>query len=578
VTGPNDDLRCPDDEGRQFRDGVYRPLPEAELPAAPDAPRFPDRGHGPPFRVWNEVPRVPRLRHLLGPSVVAVGMGLGAGELLLWPNLVVANGFSIWWLFWVGLLTQFVVLVEIERWTLATGESVFAGMGRLDRLGAWPWSFALIGLFGMAWPGWAGVAAEITSAIAAEATGREVAWQPVALLMIAGCWVALAASRVVYNALERFELLLVATFFPLLLVVLVVVQVAPEHVFALAKGAASVGTAPEALLTGVQFPILLLAVAYAGSGGTLLLAQSLWIRDKGFGMAAYQGRIAGLRGENEPVSETGFAFDPDFPGALARFRLWVRLSRLELLWLFVALILLSVVVTTLVAAATMGTGDPGVAGRPATMVERQAAVLRDAGARGLSYLLLLGGALVLFSTQLGVMDTITRIAGTVFYERIGRRTRFWTIKRTFLLFLSAFSLSSMAIVLMSWRGGAALDQLQPGFLLLVAGPFTIAAMYGFTLVVGVMNVRRLPAALAPDWWGRGGLLWAAVLWGWFTAETVARLVLGAAGAPGVVRDTITWHPVRALCYLLWLGSLAWFVLKLARGRRAPPESAPGARP
>jgi hypothetical protein len=578
VTGPNDDLRCPDDEGRQFRDGVYRPLPEAELPLAPDAAHFPDRGHGPPFRLWNEVPRVPRLRHLLGPSVVAVGMGLGAGELLLWPNLVVTNGFSIWWLFWVGLLTQFVVLVEIERWTLATGESVFAGMGRLDRLGAWPWFFALIGLLGMAWPGWASVAAKITGAIAAEATGRGVAWQPVALLMIAGCWVALALSRVVYNALERFELLLVATFFPLLLVVLVVVQVAPEHVFALAKGAASVGTAPEALLTGAQFPTLLLAVAYAGSGGTLLLAQSLWIRDKGFGMAAYQGRIAGLRGENEPVSETGYVFDPEAPGALARFRLWVKLSRQELLWLFVALILLSVVVTTLVAAATLGTGDPSLEGKAAGMVERQAAVLRDTGIRGLSLFFLLGGALVLFSTQLGVMDTITRIAGTVFHERIGRRTRFWTLKRTFFLFLSAFSLSSMAIVWVSWRTDPDLDTLQPEFLVLVAGPFTIAAMYLFTLVVGVMNVRRLPAALAPSGWQRAGLAWAALLWGWFTAETIARRVLEAAGAPAAVHDAIAWHPIRALCYLLWLGSLAWFVLKLAQGRRAARESAPAARP
>ena len=34
---------------------------------------------------------------------------------------------------------------------------------------------------------------------------------------------------------------------------------------------------------------------------------------------------------------------------------------------------------------------------------------------------LLGGTLVLFSTQVGIMDTVTRIAGTVFYERYGRR-------------------------------------------------------------------------------------------------------------------------------------------------------------
>ncbi|HSE28471.1 MAG TPA: Nramp family divalent metal transporter, partial [Gemmatimonadales bacterium] len=553
-----------------------RPLPEAELPVAPDAARFPDRGHGPPFRLWNEVPRVPRLRHLLGPSVIALGMGLGVGELLLWPNLVVVNGFSIWWLFWVGVVTQFVVLVEIERWTLATGESVFGGMGRLDRRGLWPWFFALIGLLGMAWPGWASQSAEFAGAIVAAVTGTPVAWQPIALAMIAGIWLALAASRVVYNALERFELLLVATFFPLLLLVLVVVGVAPEHVLALGRGAVSLGAAPEALLTGAQFPTLLLAVAYAGSGGTLLLAQSLWIRDKGFGMAAYQGRIAGLRGANEQVSETGYVFDPEAPGALARFRLWLRLSRQELLWLFVVLIILSVVVTTLVAATTLGTGDAALAGRMSEMVQREAAVLRDSGGRGLALAFLLGGSLVLFSTQLGIMDTITRIAGTVFYERFGRRTRFWTLKRTFLLFLSGFSLASMAVVWVSWRGGAGLEQLQPDFLVLVAGPFTIAAMYLFTLVVGTMNVRRLPAALAPGPWQRAGLAWAATLWGWFTAEQVTRVILQQAGAPALVASTVTWHPVRGACYLLWIGSLAWFVGRLVRGRR-PPESAAAAR-
>ena len=577
MTAPNDDLRCPDDEGRQFRDGVYRPLPEADLPLAPTDARFPDPGHGPPFRVWNEVPRVPRLRHLLGPSVVALGMGLGAGELLLWPNLVVANGFSIWWLFWVGVLTQFVVLVEIERWTLATGESVFGGMGRLDRFGAWPVAFALLGLLGMAWPGWASQSAEFAAAIVGAASGAPVAWQPLALVMIAGCWVALAASRVVYNALERFELLLVMTFFPLLLIVLAIVGVSTADAAALARGAASVGTAPAALLTGAQFPLLLLAVAYAGSGGTLLLAQSLWIRDKGFGMAAYQGRIAGLRGADEQVSATGYVFDPAAPAALPRFRLWVRLSRQELLGLFVALILLSVVVTTLVASATLGTGRPELAGRMTGMVQLEAAALRDTAGRWFALAFLLGGALVLFSTQLGVMDTITRIAGTVFHERFGRHTRFWTLQRTFLVFLTAFTAASMAIVWVSWRGGASVDQLQPDFLVLVAGPFTIGSMYLFTLVVGVMNVRRLPTALAPGAWQRAGLWWATCLWGWFSVETIARSLLGAAGAPAGLAERLAWHPVRGALYAAWMVSLAWFAIQLARGRRAPRESAP-ARP
>ncbi|MGH7586107.1 MAG: Nramp family divalent metal transporter [Gemmatimonadales bacterium] len=568
-----DDLRCPDDEGSAYRDGVYRPVNDAALPAAPDAPTHPAPGHGPRFRTGVEVPRVPRLRHLVGPSVIALGMGLGAGEFLLWPNLVAVNGFSIWWLFWVGVMTQFVVIAEIERWTIATGESVFGGMARLDQLGFWAWFFVGATLVSFFWPGWASQSAEFVTSIGRAATGRSAAWQPVALVMMAFIWATLALARVVYNALERFELLLVGILFPTLVLALVVAGLHASDVVALARGAVSIGSAPPSLLTGEQFPTLLLAVAYAGSGGTLLLAQSLWLRDKGFGMAAYQGRIAGLRGVNEPVSDTGYVFDAREPVALARFRTWMRLARRELLFTFVVLILLSVVITTLVVSATLGTGDASLAGNLSLMVERQAAALRAAGGRWIEVAFLLGGVLVLFSTQLAIVDTVTRIAGTVFYERYGRRNRFWTLQRSFFLFLTAFTLASMAIIWVSWRGGAGLEQMQPDFLVLIAGPFTIASMYLFTLVVGTMNVRRLPRELAPGPWVRAGLAWAGVLWGWFTAEQLSRTLLASVGAPREVIEAIAWHPVRAGCYALWLASLAWFVVQLFRARRPPAESA-----
>ena len=144
-------VRASDAEGQAYRHGVFHPLRDAELADAPRSPDFPDPGSGPPFRRHDEVPRVPRLRHLIGPSVIALGMGLGAGELLLWPNLIVVNGYSIWWLFWVGVVTQCFVILEITRWTIATGESVFAGMARLGARGVWPWFFLVATLASGQW-------------------------------------------------------------------------------------------------------------------------------------------------------------------------------------------------------------------------------------------------------------------------------------------------------------------------------------------------------------------------------------------------------------------------------------------
>ena len=185
-----------------------------------------------------------------------------------------------------------------------------------------------------------------------------------------------------------------------------------------------------------------------------------------------------------------------------------------------------------------------------------------------------GGAFVLFSTQLGIVDTVTRIAGSIFYERYGRYTTFWTLKRTFLFFLTAFVLASMAIVIASWTGGATVGALQPDFLVLIAGPFTIASMYVFALVIGYMNARRLPPEIATPPIRRIGMMWAALLWGWFTVEQISRTILSMTGAPPDVVGSIVFHPVRVLLYAGLILSLLWFGWALFGTRRAAATTSP----
>jgi len=558
----HDSIAASDEEGSRYRAGVYEPIDESTLEDAPDGGSYPVRGHGPAFKKGPKVPRVPKLRHILGPSVIALGMGLGSGEFLLWPNLVAVNGYGIWWLFWVGVLTQFLMISEIERWTLATGESTFAGMARLDRVSFWPWFLLAATLISFFWPGWASQSAEFIAQIVAAVGGPRFTWQPLAILFLSFCWFGLAVSTFVYNALERFEIALVAGFFPLLGITLLVVGLAPTDMLDLVVGAVSIGTAPRELLTGDQFPTLLLAVAYAGTGGCLLLAQSLWIRDKGFGMARYQGRIAGIRGKNEHISETGFVFDATDVTALARFRGWMRIAERELLFTFVLLTLLSVVITCLLVTTTLGTNNPGLAGNLTGMLEQESAVIESVGGLWLRVAFVLGGSLVIFSTQLAIIDTVTRITGSIFYERYGRKTTFWDQKRTFLLFLTILVLASMGIIAASWFGGEALAALQPDFLLLIAGPATMTSMFVFTLIIGYMNIRRLPSELTPPRWKRWGMLWAAILWGWFTAEQLSRTVMRIAGVENSTIESLTGHPIRITLYALWLGSLVWFASRL----------------
>src|SRR4030067_1285982 len=78
----------------------------------------------------NELPPAPPLLKLIGPSFIILGMGLGSGELVLWPYLSSNFGLGIIWAAILGITFQFFINMEIERYTLATGESIFVGLAR----------------------------------------------------------------------------------------------------------------------------------------------------------------------------------------------------------------------------------------------------------------------------------------------------------------------------------------------------------------------------------------------------------------------------------------------------------------
>jgi hypothetical protein len=98
----------------------------------------------------------------------------------------------------------------------------------------------------------------------------------------------------------------------------------------------------------------------------------------------------------------------------------------------------------------------------------------------------------------------------------------------------------------------------------IAGPFTIASMYCFAIVVAVLNTTYLPLPLRMPRWKLLGMYWAVVLWGWFSAEQVSRSLLEhGLGLSGPVVTSIALHPVRLAAYGAWLGSLGWLVWRTA---------------
>jgi hypothetical protein len=341
-----------------------------------------------------DLPEPPPLRRMIGPSVILAGLSIGSGEFVLWPRLTAEWGFTLFWACWAGVTIQFFLNMEIERYTLATGESAVVGFIRLSRL--FGPIFFVCATVPWIWPGWATGAATLLS------------WEvdvPVNATAFGGlvlCGLILSVGPVVYRTVEALQFALVGAIFAAL-VVLSALLVRGDTVLELFRGAFRFGSIPQ----GIHLPMLLGALAFAGAGGSVNLAQSNYIKDKGYGMGGWIGRITSpFTGREESDSEVGMVFDGT-EANLARWRVWWRRANLEHFFSFYLLTLLSLALFSLLAATLL---EPGAElGQGLDFIRNEAGAIEDRfGGLGRG-LFLATGVAVLFSTELALLDAVGRV-------------------------------------------------------------------------------------------------------------------------------------------------------------------------
>ncbi|MEZ6117293.1 MAG: Nramp family divalent metal transporter [Pirellulaceae bacterium] len=76
-----------------------------------------------PAMRYHDLPDAIPVRKMLGPGIILAGMALGSGEFILWPYITYRSGFVFFWAAIVGVAMQYLINMEITRWTLATGET-----------------------------------------------------------------------------------------------------------------------------------------------------------------------------------------------------------------------------------------------------------------------------------------------------------------------------------------------------------------------------------------------------------------------------------------------------------------------
>ena len=60
-------------------------------------------------------PPVIKFKNMLGPSFIILALGLGSGEVILWPYLVSNYGLGVAWGALLGVTFQFFINMEISR-------------------------------------------------------------------------------------------------------------------------------------------------------------------------------------------------------------------------------------------------------------------------------------------------------------------------------------------------------------------------------------------------------------------------------------------------------------------------------
>lgn len=450
-----------------------------------------------------EMPKPPRLTSLLGPSFVLLGLGLGSGELILWPFLASKFGLGIMWAAVVGISFQFVLNMEIERYTLATGESVFVGLKRKWGIVANFW-FLISSLLPWVWPG-----IVISSAMLLVGGGSDLSkWVSSGLLIVVG--LILSLGRVVYRTLEFIQKWLVFVSVPIIFVLVLGLSSGGDWM-SLIYGLVGKGDGYWFLPEGIPLFTLLGALVYSGAGGNLNLAQSYYVREKGFGMGKFTGRITSIfRGKVEEVKIEGKLFDKNELN-LKRFRHWWKLINVEHLIIFWLTGLIAMLMLSLLAYSLLH-GKVESQGIQFLWKEAEAIGNNWGGWAGRGFLMLAG--MTLLSTQLSVVDAVSRIAAENWLMVVGGSSR--KMPRYYFVFLWVMLLFAIVIV--------NLNLAEPLFLITLGAVLNAVAMIVSCLGVWRLNTTMLHEEIKPSGWRRLVLFLAVMVYLFLGGWAVGRML------------------------------------------------------
>ncbi len=453
-----------------------------------------------------KVPRFPGYFKMLGPGIVWMALAQGSGELIWWPYLVAKYGLGFVFILIPACLVQVPLLYNVGQYTVLTGESIFQGFFRVHRhYLLFLWVLFIVHFL------WFGAFASAGATALVELTGlppqewfptdvdprpyQRLAW---AYFMIAGFAGAVLLSKVVYTLIERI-MWLVAT---VTMVGLLAACFHPEvssQIGPFAKALVMPAGLSQPFDTGEDLTRLLTAVTFAGLGGFWLLFYSYWVREKGCGMARYVGRVTGLSGKKEEISDRAFRPIPTEESA-------DRMGKWRKFLLFDGLVgvignILTTLMTCLLAFALLHPQGLWPEGEQLAVVQSEF-FARSWGAWGRAVFLVVAAAF-LADSWIATADSVARTHTDC--SRLLSRS---------LSSISTRRLYGIYFVILTVLTSVTMPLAQPGTLILLTGVIGVVATvaYSFGLLALNLKMRNWLGDLGPSRLATGTLLFSALVY------------------------------------------------------------------
>ncbi len=430
-----------------------------------------------------DLPEPIPVRKLLGASVVILATAMGSGEFVIWPYITTQVGIAFLWLAAVGFFMQFVLNMEIERYTLATGETAVTGFTRFWK----PWGiiFVLGAILPNAFPGWATGGAELFTYLFGFGSIPVIA----SIVLVATA-LALTLSPVIYQALEKIQMVLVSIIVVFIVVGVVVATEAGAWASVVTQMPASIPRVPGAI-AALGAATFLGAIAFAGAGGANNLTQSNYIRDKGLGMGSRMPKVVSpITGEEVAAPSLGYTF-PVNEENMRRWRTWWKVANREHFITFFVLGLAMLLALSVLVWSTVGGGVGGVEA-DLGFIDKEAQILGNQIGGWFSSFFLFAGMVILFSTSIGIMDYVSRLSASELKISFFRDSQVVTESRIYFTLAWVIAIGGSLILLAGLQA--------PLVLLIISASGAGVVMFLYSGMLIWLNTRALPDPIKLKGW------------------------------------------------------------------------------